>query len=247
MFLNFLKKKFYKKSKIDYHNKTVEIDDLSKKYIKDSLDYTFKSELDMWTVINSLRYILNQNIAGDIVETGVWKGGTLILIKKVLSEFNIKKKIIGFDTFEDGFEEPGEYDRKIKYGVSDMKNLYIKKFDYQNFEASSLSNTINNIKSRNLNMDNIYLVKGKIQETLKKQNINKISFLLLDTDYYETTLLSINELYDKVSYNGVIYIDDYGNWGGARKAIDEFFHKKKIKPFLIRSSFVSRLFIKNTS
>ena len=96
-------------------------------------------------------------------------------------------------------------------------------------------------------MDDTHLVKGKIEETLKRQNINKISFLLLDTDYYESTLLSMNELYEKVSNNGIIYIDDYGNWGGARKAIDEFFYKKKIKPFLIRSSFASRLFIKNIS
>ena len=92
MFLNFLFHKFYNKNKIDYQNKTIEIDDLSEKYMKDCSRYTFKTELEMWAVINSLRYILNQNIEGDIVETGVWRGGTIILIKKVLSELNIKKK-----------------------------------------------------------------------------------------------------------------------------------------------------------
>ena len=245
MFLNFLLHKFHKKSKIDYQNKTVEIDDLSEKYMKDCSVYTFKTELEMWAVINSLRYILNQNIEGDIVETGVWRGGTIILIKKVLSELNIKKKIIGFDTFEEGFEEPGEYDLKVNYGFRGREDLYVKKFDHKSFKAAGLDEAINNIKNSNLNMDDMHLVKGKIEDTLKKQNINKISFLLLDTDYYESTLQSMNELYEKVSHNGIIYIDDYGNWGGARKAVDEFFYKKKIKPFLIRSSFASRLFIKN--
>ena len=89
------------------------------------------------------------------------------------------------------------------------------------------------------------LIKGKVEDTLIKQDIKKISFLLLDTDYYDSTLFSLNSMYDKVVKNGIIYIDDYGNWKGAKQAVDEFFKRKKINPFLIRTSSASRIFIKN--
>ena len=68
---------------------------------------------------------------------------------------------------------------------------------------------------------------------------------MLDTDYYESTKFALEKLYDKVSKNGIIYIDDYGNWKGAKQAVDEFFKRKKINPFLIRTSSASRIFIKN--
>ena len=50
---------------------------------------------------------------------------------------------------------------------------------------------------------------------------------MLDTDYYESTKFALEKLYDKVSKNGIIYIDDYGNWKGAKQAVDEFFKRKK--------------------
>ena len=89
-------------------NMIIEMDTNSELFIKASSKYSFKSELEMWTVICCLRNIINQKIDGDIVETGVWKGGTLILIKKILEDCNAKKKIIGKDTFEESFEKPGE-------------------------------------------------------------------------------------------------------------------------------------------
>ena len=157
----------------------------------------------------------------------------------------LKKKILGFDTFEEGFEKPGELDKKIKYGFKKNGSLYNKNFNHKKFENASLNNTLSNIKKNCKNIDDLYLIKGKVENTLKKENIKDISFLMLDTDYYESTKFSLEKLYDKVSYNGIIYIDDYGNWKGAKQAVDEFFKRKKIQPFLIRTSSASRIFIKN--
>ena len=221
------------------------MDRKSEEFIKASSEYTFKSNLEMWTIICCLRNIINQKIYGDIIETGVWKGGTLILVKKILEDCDAKKKIIGFDTFEEGFEKPGELDKKIKYGFKKDGNLYNKNFNYKKFENASLDSTLSNIKKNCKNIDDLYLIKGKVENTLKEENIKDISFLMLDTDYYESTKFSLEKLYDKVSHNGIIYIDDYGNWKGAKQAVDEFFKRKKIQPFLIRTSSASRIFIKN--
>ena len=245
MIKKIIKKLFSNNKRICYSNLIVDIDDDSKEYIKLVSRYALKGELEIWAIISSFRNVLNQKIDGDVVEAGVWKGGTIILLKKILDEFDVKKKIIGFDTFEYGFDKPSEYDKKIKYGVSTEKNLFIKKFNYKNFEAIPIKDSLENIKKNCSNIDDILLVKGKIQETLETQNLNKISFLLLDLDYYESTKFVLDKLYDKVTKNGIIYIDDYGNWGGAKKAVDEFFSRKGIVPFLIRTSSSSRIFIKN--
>ena len=238
-------KKIFSNKNNSYQDIIVEMDTNSELFIKASSEYTFKSKLEMWTVICCLRNIINQKIDGDIVETGVWKGGTLILVKKILEEYDSKKKIIGFDTFEEGFEKPGELDKKIRYGFKEKGNLYNKTFNYKKFETSSLNNTLSNIRKNCKDIEELYLIKGKIENTLEKENIKKISLLMLDTDYYESTKFALEKLYDKVSQNGIIYIDDYGNWKGAKQAVDEFFKRKKIKPFLIRTSSASRIFIKN--
>ena len=133
IFKPIIKKIFSNKQKIDYSNLIVEMDERSKQYIDISSKYTLKSILEMWTVISSLRNIINQKIEGDIVETGVWKGGAIILIKKILSENNIKKKVFGFDTFEGGFDKPSLIDKKMKYGKTNLKNIYTKDFKYKNF------------------------------------------------------------------------------------------------------------------
>ena len=238
-------KKIFSDKNNSYQDMIIEMDSKSEALIKASSEYTFKSKLEMWTVICCLRNIINQKIDGDIVETGVWKGGTLILVKKILEDYEAKKKIIGFDTFEGGFEKPSELDKKIRYGFKEKGNLYNKTFNYKKFETSSLNNTLSNIKKNCKNIEELYLIKGKIENTLEKENIKKISLLMLDTDYYESTKFALEKLYDKVSQNGIIYIDDYGNWKGAKQAVDEFFEKKKINPFLIRTSSASRIFIKN--
>ena len=99
-------KKIFSNKNNSYQDMIIEMDSKIEAFIKASSEYTFKSKLELWTVVCCVRNIINQKIDGDIVETGVWKGGTLILVKKILEEYDSKKKIIGFDTFEEGFEKP---------------------------------------------------------------------------------------------------------------------------------------------
>ena len=77
---------------------------------------------------------------------------------------------------------------------------------------------------------------------IEKNIPKKISILRLDTDFYESTKIELEILYARLETSGVLIIDDYGNYKGARKAVDEYF---KIKPFLIYLDHTSRLLIKN--
>ena len=88
----------------------------------------------------------------------------------------------------------------------------------------SLEDVKKNIK-KNTNIDNIFLIKGKVENTLrnKKKLPKKISILRLDTDFYESTKIELEILYPRIQSGGVLIIDDYGEWQGARKAVDEYF------------------------
>ena len=100
-----------------------------------------------------------------------------------------------------------------------------------------------NIKN-NTNFDNIFLIEGKVEETLKnKKNIpKKISILRLDTDFYKSTKIELEILFPRLVKGGVLIIDDYGYWRGAKKAVDEYF--SNYRQFMHYVDYSCRLLIK---
>ena len=78
-------------------------------------------------------------------------------------------------------------------------------------------------------MKNIILIQGMVENTLlNKDNIpDQISLLRLDTDFYESTKIELEILFPKLVPGGILILDDYGYWSGARKAIDEYFKNTK--------------------
>jgi len=98
-------------------------------------------------------------------------------------------------------------------------------------------------------MNNVNLIKGFFQNTLQIQenidNIGEISVLRLDGDWYESTKICLEKLYDKVIDGGIILIDDYGHWIGAKKATDEFRERNNIKSPLIKTDYTEHYWIKH--
>jgi hypothetical protein len=91
--------------------------------------------------------------------------------------------------------------------------------------------------------DAVNFVKGDVEHTLRKRLPKKISILRLDTDWYESTKLELEILYPRLAKGGVLIIDDYGHWEGARRAVDEYFTKHPFL-FLNRTSYAVRTAIK---
>ena len=92
-----------------------------------------------------------------------------------------------------------------------------------------------NLKNFEYDEDKIVFVKGDVMKTLKENNVpNNISLLRLDTDFYDSSLIELECLYPKVNMSGFIIYDDYGHWVGQKKATDEYFEKRKLKPFFVR-------------
>jgi hypothetical protein len=209
-------------------------------------NYTMTSPERLVSLSRAIEYIETQNIKGDIVECGVWKGGSMMLIAQKLKLLkNTNRKLYLFDTFE-GMVKPSESDIDILNRSA--VDLYInenEKFSGDNeWCFSSLSDVKANLVKTEYPQDNLIFVKGPVEKTLPHKNISKIALLRLDTDWYESTKHELETLYDKLEIGGILIIDDYGHWNGARKAVDEFILKNKLNLFLNRVDYTCRMAIK---
>ena len=125
--------------------------------------------------------------------------------------------------------DPDKNDFEISTNNTAIKLLQKDKNKKTNvWGICNLDQVKKNISKHTKDLNNIYFIKGDVEKTLNEiKNIpEKISLLRLDTDWYKSTKKELEVLYEKVSSGGVIIIDDYGHWGGSKKAVDEFFFKQ---------------------
>ena len=221
------------------YNYIAEINKEEKKTIEDFQKISLVSELNLWSINQSLRYIHNENIEGDVVECGVYNGSTLSYIGNIINKRNLKKKIWGYDTFS-GFVDKRytEYDKDFK-----TNKLVDNKENENNY--FTLDEVKKNIKKNDKkDFDKYLFIKGDIIETLRiEENLPKrICFLRLDTDLYTTTKIQLEILYPRLEKGGILHIDDYGLCPGVRKAVDEFFLGSNI--WLHRVDITCRYLIK---
>lgn len=208
-------------------------------------NYTMTSPERIVALIRATKYLEKNNIIGDIVECGVWKGGSVGACVLTLNELKkTDRKIWLFDTFE-GMNTPSEVDYDIN------GKLASDRMDVENKETSwiwakaQLDLVKNNVYSFGYPTEKINFIKGLVEETLFNNEIpEKISLLRLDTDWYESTKIELEILYPRLVSGGVLIIDDYGHWNGCRKAVDEFFDSLEFSPFLNRIDYTGRIIIK---
>lgn len=175
-------------------------------------------------------------LEGAYVECGVHTGHHPIICAKTILQKNLPlRDIYLFDTFE-GLTEPGEFDYTTsitniyKMSKDQVKNEWTskQKNGYNDWCYCPLEQVKNNMKKTNYPEDRVKYVKGDVRETLlNAENIpDKISVLRLDTDWYDSSKIEMEVLYDKVVDGGVIIFDDYFHWDGQRRATDDFFQSR---------------------
>jgi hypothetical protein len=92
--------------------------------------------------------------------------------------------------------------------------------------------------------DRLHFVKGKVEDTIPGETPEQIALLRLDTDWYGSTKHEMQHLYPLVAQGGVLIVDDYGHWQGARSAVDEYLATNGIHLLLNRTDASGRLAIK---
>ena len=208
--------------------------------------FTMTSEERLYSFNKSVEYIVKNNIEGDIVECGVWKGGSSMCAMLSLVQLNAaNRNFFLYDTFE-GMSEPSEMDANL-LGV-DAKNLLSqseKTTEDVMWCYAPIDDVKNNISKTQYPSNLINYVKGKVEDTIPNTLPDKIAILRLDTDWYESTYHELVHLFPKLVTGGVIIIDDYGHWKGAREAVDQYFKEQGVQILLNRIDYTGRIGIKN--
>lgn len=186
--------------------------------------YSMTSRQRIDALYDSMEYIRNNNISGDYVECGVWRGGNILGIIKYLEHYDsVENNIWLYDTFS-GMTKPDSVD-------IDFNNKKAEDILEQVFCLASLDDVKTVLSEVSYPKGKIKYVVGDICETLlNKDNVpDRISLLRLDTDWYSSTKVELEILWDKLEVGAPCIIDDYGHWQGCRKAVDEFLDTLPIK------------------
>lgn len=206
--------------------------------------YSMTSSERINSLFDSLEFVRNNNIKGDYVECGVWRGGNILGMLKYL-EFhnNIEPNVWLYDTFC-GMTTPDNnvdltYNNQTAADILDSKyweeiKKALSQDDYpkekkqfileQVFAWSTLDEVKLTLSSSKYPEEKIKYVIGDICQTLlDKNNVpEKIALLRLDTDWYNSTKIELDVLWEKLEIGAPCIIDDYGHWQGCKKAVDEF-------------------------
>lgn len=207
--------------------------------------FTLTSSERIYSLCAAVKYIVSNQIPGDIVECGVWKGGSVMAILLTLLEFgDTSRHVHLFDTFE-GMTKPSEKDVSIegKVALSFFKARTESEAD-STWACSPIEEAKIAVYSTGYPQNKIHFVKGKVEDTLPAEAPKAVSLLRLDTDWYESTRHELIHLFPRLCTGGVMIIDDYGHWQGARKATDEYIQENNIKIFLNRIDYTGRIAIK---
>jgi hypothetical protein len=203
----------------------------------------------MLSVIDSVRHCVRRGLPGAFVECGVWKGGAVLAMLLALQqEGAADRDVFLFDTFE-GMTEPSLEDTSAfeapaletwRAAGEAGRRAWAEFFDPATFGEEQVRETV---LSSGYPAERVHLVRGRVEDTLPARAPDAISLLRLDTDWYESTRHELEHLYPRLADGGVLIIDDYGHWDGARRAVDEYFADGPA-PLLHRVDYTGRIAIK---
>lgn len=215
--------------------------------------------VNLVTLYEQVLFCEKNGIEGDYVECGVWNGGAVGLMALANLKHGFERRNLHlFDAFEEICAPDEEIDGErainevkqilgknafTKGELTPLKGIYDKFGGPGDIKAckSLIENTIG------YPTNYVHYHKGWFQNTLpgKSKEITKIAILRLDGDWYESTKVCLENLYDKVVPNGIVIFDDYGLYAGCKKAVDEFFVSRNKSYYLNYSSWACRYIIKH--
>jgi O-methyltransferase len=187
---------------------------------------------------DAVRYVVRARIPGAFVECGVWKGGSLLAVARTLAALGeTERELVGFDTFA-GMPPPTDRDRRFDgQRAAERPNMNLD-------GTPSVDDVRALLAGSGYPADRIRLVPGRVEETIPVEAPERIALLRLDTDWYESTRHELEHLYPRLSSGGVLIVDDYGHWQGAREATEEFLDALERPLYLHRVDYTVRLAVK---
>lgn len=196
-----------------------------------------------YALFKAAEHITKMGLSGDLVECGVWRGGSAMVLAMSMQHFgDASRQLHLFDTFA-GMTEPGVFDRSASSGqlLFDRWRAGRRHDGGNDWARGTLDEVKQNLGLTGYAMDRVSFHVGDVRHTLAEAMIPVIALLRLDTDFYESTKAELEHLYPRVVKGGFVIVDDYGHFLGAKKAVDEYLQTNGVTPFLHRIDYTGRL------
>lgn len=205
-------------------------------------DATMTSVERLYALHKAVDHVVRHDIPGDFVECGVWRGGSVMMMALTLQRLGAARAIHCYDTFE-GMPPPTSADVRDETGegaAAILARTPKQDGDYM-WAVAALDLVRQNVRATGYPDDLVSYHKGLVEETVPAAAPEAISLLRLDTDWYESTKHELVHLYPRLASGGILIIDDYGFWRGARKATDEYLAESRANLFLSRIDDTGRI------
>jgi hypothetical protein len=197
--------------------------------------YTMTTPDTVTVLADAVRYVLRENVRGAVVECGVWRGGSMMAAAKTLLDAGRDDiDIYLYDTF-DGMTNPTDHDiHRSGRAASEMLRTDLERDSSRLWARAQLEDVRHAMSIVRYPEQRLHYVQGPVEETIPAQAPDQIALLRLDTDWYASTRHELEHLYPRLLPGGVLIVDDYGWWLGARTATDEYFAAHPPFPLLVR-------------
>lgn len=212
--------------------------------------HTMASAERIVATVDAVAYVVDRRVDGALVECGVWRGGSVLAMVLTLQSFGVTDRDVFLcDTFE-GMTEPSAkdtspFDRPALHTYSEATAQGERAWEpVFGAGAFGLEQVRELLHSTGYPRERLHFVVGPVEETLPAQAPDEIALLRLDTDWYSSTKHEMEHLYPRIAPGGVLLVDDYGHWEGARQAVEEHFAAHGDRPLLARTDYTGRMAVK---
>lgn len=194
--------------------------------ISSESSFTLIEEPFFKSIVPTIDQICRDKVEGDIVMVGVFKGGAALYLWSLFKEKGFEGKLWLFDSFK-GFNQQ----RLTK--AKDIESISVFGSN-EYFQTKSSAIGVKTLFEKFELEQDVHIIEGFIEDTLKTASINKIAFLHIDVDAYDPTLFALEQLYPKLMLNGWCVLDDYEvSIFGCKEAVDNYRETSQISNEII--------------
>ncbi len=224
-------------------------DERDRRIVEWAMPYSMTGAARLLALIDAVRYCVTRKLPGAFAECGVWRGGSVLAIVLVLQELDEERDIYLYDTFE-GMTEPTAADLSAfdppalqtwREAAGEDRRPWDELFDASVFGEEQVRELL---LGTGYPAERLHFVRGPVEQTIPGTLPDHLVLLRLDTDWYESTRHELVHLLPRLVRGGVLIVDDYGHWQGARRAVDEYFATEHPPLLLNRIDYTGRIGVK---
>lgn len=213
--------------------------------IRQVTPFTLTTPERLAAMVAAVDHMIANDLPGAVVEAGVWRGGSMMAAAlRLLQHGAADRDLYLLDTYA-GMTRPSDLDAPIGGSAAEAQAIWAatRQGEGSAWGCATLEEVRRNMLSTGYPPNLMHLVKGPVEDTVPREvPCDRIALLRLDTDWYESTAHELRHLYPRLCPGGILIVDDYGHWSGARRAVDEYFAGSPT--FINRVDYTARILVK---